>query len=133
MALKIKVLRRKKPVTTGVDDEIHWFCSSLGFCETIDRDETAMNIFKNLLASTYRGTPVKSDELSESVGKSRGAIVNHLNKLISAGLIVRRNNRYELREQNLENTIREMHKDMDRIFEDLERTAKEIDEKLKGF
>ncbi len=98
----------------------------------IDKDKTAISIFKKLMESSYQGEPLRSDDISDAVGKSRGAIVNHLNKLISAGLVVRRKNRYELREQTLEQTIRELRRDMERMLDDMEETAKIIDKRFKA-
>jgi len=131
MSIRIRFIQRKKPVETGLDREFQWLCSSLGFCEPVDRDRTAIAILRKLIESSREGGGLRSDDISELVGKSRGATVNHLNKLIGAGLVIRRANRYELRERTLANTIRELHRDMERIFEDLERTAEEIDERVE--
>ncbi len=130
--MRIRIIRQKKPAERNLEEELDWLCSSLGFCEDIDRDRTAAAIFRKLLEGTHRGQALRSEELSEETGKSRGAVVNHLNKLISAGLVVRRGTRYELREGSLHNTIREMHRDMERMLDDMEEIAKEIDEEYKG-
>jgi predicted transcriptional regulator len=128
--MRIRIIRAKKPADKTVDSELEWLCSSLGFCEDIDKDRTASAIFRKLLESTYEGRPLRSDDLAESVGKSRGAVVNHLNKLINSGLIVRHGTRYELREQTLRNTLLEMRRDMMRMLEDMEDIARDIDESM---
>ena len=125
--MRIRIIRAKKPAERTVDSELEWLCSSLGFCEDIDKDRTASAVFRKLLESTYEGRLLRSDDIAESIGKSRGAVVNHLNKLISSGLVVRHGTRCELREQNLQNTLLEMRRDMDRMLEDMERIAEEID------
>ena len=127
MFTRIRIIKRKKPIKPTLDEELEWLCSSLGLCEQIDRDHTAARIFRQLLD----GKALRSDDLSEETGKSRGAVVNHLNKLISAGLIQRRGTRYELREANLADTIAEMRRDIDRVFEGMEKIADEIDEKMR--
>jgi predicted transcriptional regulator len=129
--MRIRIIKRKRPPGGNIDDELDWLCSSLGFCEQIDKDRTAAAIFRKLLESTHRGEALRSDDLSEQVGKSRGAVVNHLNKLIASGLVIRHGTRYELREQNLHNTVLEMHRDMERMLEDMEAIAKEIDEDIR--
>jgi predicted transcriptional regulator len=129
--MRIRIIRAKRPVEKTVDAELEWLCSSLGFCEEIDKDRTASAIFRRLLESTYEGRPLRSDDLAESVGKSRGAVVNHLNKLINSGLVVRHGTRYELREQTLRNTLLEMHRDMERMLQDMEAIAEEIDRNWK--
>jgi predicted transcriptional regulator len=129
--MRIRIIRAKKPAERTVDAELEWLCSSLGFCEDIDRDRTASAIFRKLLESTYQGRPLRSDDLAEQVGKSRGAVVNHLNKLMNAGLVVRHGTRYELREQTLRNTLLEMRRDMERMLQDMENIAQEIDENMR--
>jgi predicted transcriptional regulator len=131
MVVRIRVIRHRLPARKTTGDELDWICSSLGFCEPIDRDKTAVAIFRKMLESSKMGQPLRSDEICEAVGKSRGAVVNHLNKLISSGLVVRRKNRYELREATLKETIRELRRDMERMLEDMEKIAAEIDEELK--
>jgi predicted transcriptional regulator len=128
--MRIRIIKQKKPQETGVDGELDWLCASLGFCEEIDKDRTAAAIFKSLLESAYDGEPLRSDDIAERVGKSRGAVVNHLNKLINAGLIVRHGTRYELREQSLQNTLLEMHKDMERMIQDMHEIAQDIDKEF---
>jgi len=128
--MRIRIIKTRKPPEQNIDEEIEWLCSSLGFCEQIDKDRTAAAIFKRLLESTHEGEPLRSDDIAEKIGKSRGAVVNHLNKLINAGLIVRRGTRYELRESNLHNTINEMHRDMERMFQDMEEISRQIDEQI---
>jgi len=129
--MRIRIIRRKKPAESDIEKEIEWFCSSLGFCEPIDKDKTAAAIFRSLLEGAHNGEALRSDDISERVGKSRGATVNHLNKLMSAGLVIRRGTRYELREQNLHNTICEMRRDMERMFQDMEEVSRQIDEHIQ--
>jgi predicted transcriptional regulator len=129
--MRIRIIRQKKPAGKDMDQELEWLCSSLGFCEEIDKDRTAAAIFKRLLENTRAGEPLRSDDIAEDVGKSRGAVVNHLNKLINAGLVVRHGTTYELREQTLRNTMMEMRRDMMRMMEDMEAIADEIDRELE--
>jgi predicted transcriptional regulator len=125
--MRIRIIRHKKPAGGNIEDELDWLCSSLGFCEDIDKDKTAQAIFRSLLESTYEGRQLRSDDIAERVGKSRGAVVNHLNKLMNAGLVVRHGTRYELREQSLQNTLLEMRRDMERMMQDMQEMAEEID------
>ena len=125
--MRIRIIRHKKPAERDIDREFDWLCASLGFCEDIDKDRTANAIFRRLLESTYEGKPLRSDDIAEHIGKSRGAVVNHLNKLMSAGLVVRHGTRYELREQSLQNTLLEMRRDMERMMLDMQQIAEDID------
>ncbi|MFH0862536.1 MAG: ArsR family transcriptional regulator [Candidatus Altiarchaeota archaeon] len=128
--MRIRIIRHKKPADHELEQDLDWLCSSLGFCEDIDKDRTAAAIFRSLLESTYEGRPLRSDDIAERVGKSRGAVVNHLNKLMSSGLVVRHGTRYELREQSLQNTLLEMRRDMERMMQDMQQMAEEIDKEF---
>lgn len=127
MVVGLRLIRRRRPAGRGVDIEFSWVCSCLGFCQPKDRDRTAQAILGLLLEKSRHGGGLRSDDIAESVGKSRGATVNHLNKLMNAGLVTKRGNFYELREASLEDTIRELQRDMERMFEDLLTAAHEID------
>ena len=129
--MRIRIVRKKMPSGSSVDSEIEWFCSTLGLCEHMRDDESATRIFRCLLERGRYGRGLRSDDISERVGKSRGAVVNQLNKLMAAGLVARRGTRYELREDTLLNTLVEMRRDLERVFEDMEDIARKIDEDLK--
>jgi predicted transcriptional regulator len=63
---------------------------------------------------------------------SRGAVIHQLNRLAEAGLIRKDGRKYYLREGSVYRTIKEVERDVQRMFEDLEQMALEIDEEL-GF
>lgn len=128
MTIRLHIVRKRRLGEDSNLGDFEWLCSSMGFCEPIDRDRTAINIIRLLMENSKNGGGLRSDDIAENVGKSRGATVNHLNKLIGSGLIVKKKNIYILREVNLENTIHEVKRDMERMFEDLELVAKKIDE-----
>ena len=56
--------------------------------------------------------------------------MNQVKKLIAAGIVVQDGLEYRLRSPNLFRTLREMKKDLNRILEDIEDVAKEIDARL---
>ena len=128
MTIRLRIVHKRRPREDSESGDFEWLCSSMGFCEPIDRDKTATNIIRLLIKNSKKCSGLRSDDIAENVGKSRGATVNHLNKLIGSGLIVKRKNTYLLREDSLENTIREVRRDIERMFEDLESVAKKIDE-----
>ena len=61
---------------------------------------------------------------------SRGSVINHLNNLMRAGLITRHGRYYESRSKSIYRTIAEIEEDIDRIFEKMKKTAREIDEEM---
>ncbi|MFH1721866.1 MAG: ArsR family transcriptional regulator [Candidatus Altiarchaeota archaeon] len=117
----------EEPFNREVLNEINWICESFGFFEKIDKQKTVSSIFTQILEKSRLGKGITSTELTEELQLSRVAVLNHLKKLINAGLITQNGNEYQLRSQNLYRTVREMKRDVKRSFEDVERIAKEID------
>lgn len=126
-SFQIVVRRVEKPFSARPADELDWICHSLGFFEPIDKDKTASAIFREIVRSTEKGEALTSTALAGRVGMSRGSVINHLNNLIRAGLVVRNGRFYSSRSRSMFRTIEEIEEDIDRIFEKMKRTAREID------
>lgn len=131
MRLRITINGREKPFNRKKAEELEWLCSSFGFCQDTQQ-KTASDVFKKLAEHAAKGEPLSSTELSGEVGMSRGAVIHQLNRLAAAGLIRKEGRRYMLRESGIHRTIKELQRDVDRIFEDLEEIALELDEQM-GF
>ncbi|MEM2094352.1 MAG: ArsR family transcriptional regulator [Candidatus Bathyarchaeia archaeon] len=125
------IMDLKMPSVTNLDSDLEWICRCLGFLEPRDKDRTAAKIFRSLLEAMKAGKGRTSDELAAEIGLTRGAVVHHLNKLIQSGLVIRREGQYELRGRSLQRTIREIKRDIDRIFENVEQVAQSIDKSLE--
>jgi predicted transcriptional regulator len=131
MATRIIIRRLEKPPEKELKEDIEWICESFGFYETIDKDKTAYAIFKKLLESTADGkNGLSSTEIGTELHLTRGAALNHLKRMIKSGLIIKDDGHYTLRCSSLCNTVNELHRDIDRMFEDIESIAKEIDERM---
>ncbi|MCX8190403.1 MAG: winged helix-turn-helix transcriptional regulator [Candidatus Diapherotrites archaeon] len=115
-----KVERLSNP---NFDNAIEYLCKSL--CLEAYETDTAKQILLELLKSREG---LSSTELSMRINKSRGAIINQLNRLINAGLIVRERRRYQLRASTLSNTIAEMQEDVERIMKNMLEIARMLDE-----
>lgn len=127
---KIVVKKIEKPFSHGLDEELEWICQSFGFFEPIDRSKTASNIFRIVVVSTEKGKQVSSTQIAKKVKMSRGSVINHLNNLQRSGLIVRNGRFYLSRSRSMFRTIEEIEDDIDRIFERLKKTAREIDKEF---
>lgn len=111
-------------------EDLEWVCRSLGFpCER-DKDKTIIKIFESLIERARNSDGISSDEMASVVGLTRGAVVYHLNKMIRCGLILRRENLYELRMNSLQMTVDEIESDIHRILNNIRKIAKGVDEKL---
>jgi predicted transcriptional regulator len=130
MAKKILIRDLEKPPEKNIEQDIEWICECFGFYERIDRDKTASLIFKKLLESRTNGGGLSSTQLGEETSVTRAAALNHLKRMMCTGLVIKEGNEYQIRCSSLFLTINEMHRDVDRIFEDIEQIAKDIDENV---
>ena len=86
-----------------------------------------MDIFKLIVKSTEEGKGISSTDIAEKVALSRGAVINHLNNLQLAGLVVKEGRNYFARSRSMTRTVQEVEEDIKRIFARMEETAREID------
>ncbi|MEK6954708.1 MAG: hypothetical protein AABX01_06870 [Candidatus Micrarchaeota archaeon] len=125
---QITIRRVVRPQKRNLEGELEWFCQSLGISQ--DSDELGAEILKEILRAESKGGIIRSISISKKMRVTRGGAVYHLNKLMASGLIVRRGRDYELRGQNLSDTVEEMEQDMRRFFRQIRRMADEIDSEL---
>ena len=127
---RITIVNIRKPAEHNVNQELQWFCSSLGLFNLRDRDKSTFRVFIELLKSAKGRQMLTSDELAEKLHLTRGTIIHHINKLMESGLVVHEGNTYTLRVENLKTLIEEVEKDIKRACDDLKEVAREIDERL---
>lgn len=129
-SFKIVIRKIERPFSNEPMDELDWICESLGFFEPIDKDKTASSIFREIVIATEKGEALTSTAIAERVKMSRGAVINHLNNLLRAGLIIRQGRYYISRSKSVYRTIKEIEEDILSVFRKMEKTAKEIDEEM---
>jgi predicted transcriptional regulator len=127
---KITIINYPIPRFRNLNEELIWLGSSLGLFSLRDKDKSMFRIFIELLKSAKKNIPISSDEIAESLSLSRGTVVHHINKLLSFGLVVTKNNRYILRVDNLSELIDELEKDAMDTLKELKEIAKDIDKRL---
>ncbi len=127
---RITIKKIEPPFSHDLEEEFNYLCKCLGFFEQIDKEKTASAVFKEIVKSYDEGRPLSSTELAERVGMSRGAVINHLNRLIASGLVVKEGRHYLPRSKSVLRTIRELEEDIDRIFSGMEKIAKKIDQEF---
>ncbi len=124
---KVVVRKVERPMKSDFDHQFAWICSSLGFFEPIDKDKNAAAVFKEIVIATEKGEALTSTALAERIGMSRGSTINHLNNLLRSGLIEKNGKYYSARSRSIERTIEEIEDDIDRVFNQLKRSAAELD------
>jgi predicted transcriptional regulator len=127
---KITIISYPFPKINNVNDELQWIGNSLGLFNLRDKDKSQFRIFIELLKAAKSKIPISSDEVAEILKLSRGTVVHHLNKMISNGLIVTKNNKYILRVDNLNQLVTELERDVNDIINEIKRVANDIDRKL---
>lgn len=127
---RITIVQTRKPAEQNLNQTLQWLANSLGLFNLRDRENTCFRIFIELVKNAKSDRELTSDELAYRLGLTRGTIVHHLNKLIEAGLVLERKNRYYLRVNNLKHLIAEVENDVLIALKDLKRTAADLDEQL---
>jgi len=128
--MHFSVFKLRKSDEKSLNSDLQWLGRSLGLFGERDKEKSCFRVFLELIKANKRRKPISSDEIALRANLARGTVVHHLHKLISSGLIISENNKYLLRESNIEDLIIEMRKDMLRIMQDMQDVAQEIDEEL---
>jgi len=127
------MIRRITIIRTGTtgntfNDQLRGFATSLGMLGERDRDKSCFRIFIELLKT--REKELSSDDLAEKTGLTRGTVVHHINMLMDRGIVINVHKRYRLREENLENLIVDLRREMETALNELNTQAKQIDKFL---
>lgn len=128
---KITIIQTSRPAKPSINDKLQWLANSLGLFNLRDKDNSCFRVFIELIKAAKANKQITSDELAYNLSLTRGTIVHHLNKLMDAGLIIEKKNRYFLRVSNLKQLIAEVERDVDQTLGELKKIANEIDEQLE--
>ena len=131
MAPEIILKKIRMPAVGNLNNDIDYICKSFGYFSQRDKEETAGKIFRLLVKETSRNSKgLSSDQIADKLNLSRGAIVHHLNNFISTGLVIKEHKTYRLRSPSIQKSIEEIIEDTNRIFNQMLKIAKDIDDKL---
>ncbi len=130
MAQRVTFIKLRKREGSNVNQELQWLGNSLGLFNLRDKDSSCFRLFITLVRTSKQGRPLSSDEIAEHLKLSRGTVIHHLAKLIDSGIAVKEQKGYILREGSLRDVVKDLHRDMEAVFAELEDVAKEIDERL---
>ncbi len=125
---RLTIVKVRSP-DDSLNSEVQWISESLGLFSQRDKDKSCFRLFIALLQSKRS---LSSDEIAYKLNLSRATVIHHLNKLISTGLVIIDDNKYALRERNLELSLKRIKDDILSTFEEIESEAKQIDKKLKN-
>lgn len=127
---RITIIKSTKPASKSINDELQWFGNSLGLFNLRDRDKSCFRVFIELLKVSKKGRSMSSDDIADKLGLTRGTIIHHINKMVEAGIVVNKKNRYSLRINNLSMLVEEMEREVKIACDDLKEVAKSIDREM---
>jgi predicted transcriptional regulator len=116
-----------RPTKKDLIEEIYWLCDTLGLSSGRDLDNLSTQIILKILEHSSESAGISSDELGTLLAISQGRVNHHLRNLSRSGMVYRDRRLIHLRGRSLRDSIREIRRDANRIFDELEAVADEID------
>ncbi len=130
MSKRVIVVRVRRNPHENINEELQWLGNSLGLFNLRDKDSSCFRVFITLIKKAKRDEPLTSDDIADKLSLSRGTVVHHLTKLMESGIVVRERRGYLLRENTLEKVVKDIKKDLEEAFAEIDQVAKEIDERI---
>lgn len=130
MNQRLTVIKIRKVSSPNVNEELQWLGNSLGLFNLRDKDSSCFRIFITLVKKSRQNQPLSSDYIAEKLSLSRGTVVHHLTRLMGSGIVLREKEGYLIRENSLQDLVKDLQRDIDGIFLELKEVALEIDQKL---
>ncbi|MDQ1276831.1 MAG: hypothetical protein QG610_2409 [Euryarchaeota archaeon] len=127
MVQQIILRNLEKPRIKSLEEDLLWFCDSFGFSSGRDTESTANRIIFSLLERVSNDNESSSEALAEDLDMKISRINHHLRNLNESGLLYRKKRLIYLRGGSLKAAVKEMRKDSERILDELESIAEEID------
>jgi predicted transcriptional regulator len=134
MTQSITVKNISSPAPGSINEDIDFICRSFGYFSMRDQQKTAGRIFRLLVMKCCsKSDGLTSDDIANTLDISRGSVIHHLNNFIQTGLVIKEHNKYRLRAASLQKCVDEILLDIKRIFNQMNKIASEIDEKLGNY
>jgi len=121
---ELTITRRERPFKKDIDEELRWLLEVLGSGRF---SEEYAHILREIVECMKQGKTLYITAYAQRTGRTRTTLSYHVQKLVSMGILKKTGRGYTLRAGNFERTIEEIKKDVERIFEDLLRVAKDLD------
>lgn len=128
MPRQIILVDLEKPREKNLENDIYWLCNSFGLSSGRDVENMATRIVMSLLDKVSEKERISSEMIANALGVNPSRVNHHLRNLINSGLIYREKRKLYLRGGSLKAAVQEMRKDSERIFDELEAIAAEIDQ-----
>ena len=130
MARQIVLVNLEKPREKTLEKDVYWLCDSFGLSSGRDVDNMATRIVMSLLDNISENERISSEMIADSLDVNLSRVNHHLRNLINSGLVYREKRKLYLRGGSLKAAVQEMRKDSQRMFDELEAIAAEIDQEI---
>ena len=125
---EITIINSELLDNSNLNNKIQWFSNCLGMFNKRDKEKSCFRIFINLLKEK---DSLSSEELAKKANLSRATIIHHISKLIDSDLVVKKEKKYSLRFNNLEDLADKIEKDIFLTFKNIKEVSRKIDKELK--
>lgn len=116
-----------KPGRKDLNEEAYWLCDTLGLSSGRDIEDLSIRIVLRLLEESSKKEGIASEHLADLLGINTGRVNHHLRNLSRSGVIYRERRLIHLRGKSMLESVRELRRDAERIFDELEAVASDID------
>ena len=124
---KIVIQPAERPSTNAPQEIIKWICVELGLSNGTENDTASEKLLEELAEAASDRRGLTSSELKINKEMARSTVIYHLNRLIEAGLVVKKGRYYYLRTTQLAKTLEEINYDIEREMKRMIETAREFD------
>ena len=128
MQRRLSLYEVKKPVSSVPENNTIWFCDTLGLSSGRDIDSLATQLITTLLHQYQNGEGLSTERLAQLLNIAPARVNHHVRNLARTGIIYREKKLVHMRGLSLKESVRELRKDANRIFDELEEIAESIDE-----
>jgi predicted transcriptional regulator len=128
MQRRLSLYEVKKPVSSVPENKTIWFCDTLGLSSGRDIHSLATQLITTLLHQYQNGEGLSTDQLAQLLNIAPARVNHHVRNLARTGIIYREKKLVHMRGLSLKESVREVRKDANRIFDELEEIAESIDE-----
>lgn len=127
MKRRVSIRDVEKPKDKGHEEDLKWICDSLSLVSGRDVEDSSFKIMSELLNKFSEKDMVSTETLSDSLGMDSPRINHHLRRLMESGIVNREKRKVVLRGRSLTDSIKEMKRDSDKLFEKLMDVSKRVD------
>ncbi len=132
MVRDIKLRTLQKPKQKNITEDINWLTNSLCLVSGRDTKRMSSKVLCEALKHIAEHGSTNTEQLAKKLDSTIQRINYHIKSIIQSGLMYREKKQILLRQGSVKGAIEEIRKDANRIFDELEQIAKEIDQDL-GF